>query len=62
MTIKKKVWREPLPLQRIFDLFGLEETQEVEVQPMTNREFYFFFVSATTAMFILSFLIKIFIV
>jgi hypothetical protein len=61
MTAKTKIRREPFLFQLIFDLFGLNETQAVEAEPMTNREFYFFLVFATSAMFIVSFLIKVFI-
>jgi hypothetical protein len=61
MTTKKKIQREPFLFQLIVGLFGMDETQEVEAEPMTNREFYFFFVLATIAMFTLSFLIKVFI-
>jgi len=60
MTTKKKIRCEPFLFQLIFDLFGLDETQAVEAEPMTNREFYFFLVFAMIAMFIVIFLIKIF--
>ena len=61
MTTKKKIQREPFLFQLIVGLFGMDETQEVEAEPMTNRELYFFFIIATIAMFTLSFLIKVFI-
>jgi hypothetical protein len=61
MTTKKKIQRAPILFQLIVDLFAIKETQEIEAEPMTNREFYFFFVLATIAMFTLSFLIKVFI-
>lgn len=60
MTTKKKVRREPFLFQLIFDLFGPDETYEVEVPQMTNKEFYFYLVFITSAMFIVSFLIKVF--
>ena len=59
MTTKNKTRREPILFQLIGGLFGVNETQKVETEPMTNREFYFFFVFATAAMFIVSFLIKV---
>jgi hypothetical protein len=62
MTTKKKIRREPFLFQLIFDLFGPDETHEIEVQEMTNREFYFFLIFITSAMFILSMLIKVFII
>jgi hypothetical protein len=61
MTTKKNIQREPFLFQFIVGLFGINETQAVEAEPMTNRKFYFFIVIATTAMFIVSFLIKVFI-
>jgi hypothetical protein len=61
MTTKKKLLHGSFLLQRLFGLFGPEETHEVEVQQMTNSEYYFFLVYATSAMFIVSFLIKLFI-
>jgi hypothetical protein len=61
MTTKKKIRREPSLFQLFVDLFGKNETQAVEAEPMTNRKFYFFFVIATIVMFTLSFLIKVFI-
>ncbi len=61
MTTKKKIQREPFLFQLIYDLFGPDETYKFEAPQMTNREFYFFFVFVTSAMFILSFLIKVFI-
>jgi hypothetical protein len=61
MTTKKKIQREPFLFQLIYNLFGPDETQKVEAEQMTNREFYFFFVFVTIAMFTLSFLIKVFI-
>jgi hypothetical protein len=61
MTTKKKIQREPFLFQLIYNLFGPDETQIVEAEQMTNREFYFFLVYVTSAMFILSYLIKIFV-
>ena len=61
MTVKKKIQREHFLFQHLSDLFSSDEVHEIEVQQMTNREFYFFFVLATIAMFTLSFLIKVFI-
>ncbi|MGD1045444.1 MAG: hypothetical protein ABR936_08985 [Bacteroidota bacterium] len=60
MTTKKKIQREPFLFQLIFDLFGPDEMNEVEVEPMTNRELYFFLVFMTITMFIVSYLIKVF--
>jgi hypothetical protein len=61
MTIKKKIRRKLFLVQHLSDLFGSDDVYEMEVRQMTNREYYFFFVSVTTAIFILSFLIKLFI-
>ena len=60
MTAKRKVHREPFLFQLIFDIFGPDEAHEVEVQQMTNREFYFFLVFVTMGIFILSYLVKVF--
>jgi len=60
MTTKKKIQREPFLFRLIFDLFGPDETHEIEVQEMTNREFYFFLLFMTIALFTLSYLLKIF--
>jgi hypothetical protein len=60
MTTKKKARREPFLFQLIFDLFGPDEIHEVEVPEMTNKEFYLYLVFITSAMFILSYLIKVF--
>jgi hypothetical protein len=60
MITKKKTQREPFLFQLIFDLFGQDETHEVEVQQMTNREFCGFLVFVTIAMFVLSYLVKVF--
>lgn len=59
MTAKKKIPHEPFLFQLIFDLFGSDETQEVEVQEMTNREFYFFIFVVAIAMFILNYFVKV---
>jgi hypothetical protein len=62
MTTKKKIQRVPFLFQLIIDLFGPEETHEAEIPKMTNREFYFYLIFITSAMFILSTLIKVFII
>jgi hypothetical protein len=59
MSIEKKTRRDPFLFQLLFDLFGPENEQEAEVKQMSNMEFYIFLVIGTTAMFALSFLIKL---
>jgi hypothetical protein len=60
MTTKKKVHREPFLFQLIFNLFGPDESNEAEVQQMTNGEFYVYLIFVTMGMFLLSYLIKFF--
>jgi hypothetical protein len=60
MTTKKKVHREPFLFQLIFKLFGPDESNEAEVQQMSNREFYVYLIFVTMGMFLLSYLIKFF--
>ena len=60
MTTKKKVHREPFLFLLIFNIFGPDESNEAEVQQMTNTEFYVFLVFVTVAMFTLRYLVKIF--
>ena len=61
MTTKKKIQREPFLFRLIYNLFGSDETQGVEIQEIANKKFYFFLVFVTIAMFILSTLVKVFI-
>jgi hypothetical protein len=60
MTTKKKVHREPFLFQLIFNLFGPDESNEAEVQQMSNREFYVYLIFVTMGMLLLSYLIKFF--
>jgi len=60
MITKKKIQREPFLFQLIYNLFGADETYKFEAPQMTNREYYFFLVYVTSAMFILSYLVKVF--
>jgi hypothetical protein len=60
MTAKKKIQREPFLFQLIYDLFGLDETHEVEIEQMTNREFYFFLVFVAIAMTVLNYFVGVF--
>jgi len=60
MTTKKKVQREPFLFELILNLFGPDESNEAEVQQMTNAEFYAFLVFVTVAMFALRYLVKLF--
>jgi hypothetical protein len=60
MITKNKVHREPFLFQLIINLFGTDESNEAEVQQMTNREFYVYIVIVTMGMFLLSYLVKAF--
>ncbi|MGD0037407.1 MAG: hypothetical protein ABSC53_08965 [Bacteroidota bacterium] len=60
MTTKKKIQREPFLFQLICNLFSADETYKFEAPQMTNMELYFFLVYVTSAMFILSYLVKVF--
>jgi hypothetical protein len=60
MTAKNKAHREPFLFQLIFNLFGTDESNETEVQQMSNREFYIFLILVTMGMLVLSYLVKLF--
>ena len=60
MITKNKVHREPFLFQLIINLFGTDESNEAEVQQMTNREFYIYLFFVAMGMFVLSYLIKFF--
>jgi len=59
MNRQQKTRRDQFLFQLIFNLFGTDTTHHVEAKQMTNMEFYLFLVAGTTAMFALSFLIKL---
>jgi hypothetical protein len=62
MTPKKEIPDSSFLFHQNPDLIDPWELHEIEVRQMTNREFYYFLVVGTTGMFIVSFLIKIFII
>ena len=57
MLTKKKTLREPFIFQLLFDSIGPDDTNDLDVTEMSNKEFLLFLVFISAAIFVLNYLV-----